>query len=66
MRTAKDMAVGFFKWNAEKIGAYVIYLTEIQKMVKSNEIEENLVKFEGATIEERYDMYIDFLKNKNQ
>lgn len=62
---AKDMAIGFFKWNAEKVGTYVIYLTEIQKMVKSIEIEENLVKFEGATLEERYDMYVEYLKNKD-
>lgn len=61
---AKHMAISFFKWNAEKIAAYVIYLQDVQKVVRSNEIEENLVKFEGATLEERYDMYLDYLNKK--
>lgn len=62
----KSKAVGFFKWNAEKIGAYLFYLTEVQELVRSNEIEENFVKFEGATLEERYDMYLEYLNKKSE
>jgi hypothetical protein len=60
----KELAIGFFKWNAEKVGVFVKYLLDVKKLVSSNEIEENIVKFENSTIEERFDMYIEYLKNK--
>lgn len=62
----KEAAIHFFKWNAEKIAAYVIYLQDVQKIVRSNEIEENLVKFECETLEERYDMYLEYLNKKSE
>lgn len=55
---AKQQAIEFFKWNAEKTAAFVIYLQDIQKLVRSNEIEENLVKFENDDLSNRYDSFV--------
>lgn len=53
----KEAAIQFFKWNAEKVASFVVYMQDVIKIVRSKEVEENLAKFEGATIEERYDMF---------
>lgn len=55
---AEQQSIAFFKWNAEKVAVYAHYLENIKKLVTSNEIEENLVKFEGMSIEERYQLFI--------
>jgi len=52
---AKQMAVSFFQWNAKVVSSYIDYISR-----GGSEL------FEGATIEERYDMYLEYLKNKNQ
>lgn len=55
---AKQQSIEFFKWNALKIDGYIKYVEQIKPLVTSLEIEEALNIFEGSTIEERYDLFI--------
>jgi hypothetical protein len=54
----KEDAIEFFKWNALKVDGYVQYIEKIKPLVTSNEIEEALNTFEGSTLEERYELYL--------
>jgi hypothetical protein len=54
----KQDAIEFFKWNALKVDGYVKYIEQIKPLVTSNEIEEALNTFEGATLQERYELYL--------
>jgi hypothetical protein len=54
----KQDAIEFFKWNALKVDGYVKYIEQIKPLVTSNEIEEALNIFEGSTLEERYELYL--------
>lgn len=54
----KPQSIEFFKWNALKIDGYIKYVEQIKPLVTSHEIEEALNIFEGSTIEERYDLFI--------
>lgn len=54
----KQDAIEFFKWNALKIDSYIKYIEQIKPLVTSNEIEEILNTFEGSTLEERYELYV--------
>lgn len=54
----KQDAIEFFRWNALKVDGYVKYIEQIKPLVTSNEIEEALNTFEGSTLEERYELYL--------
>ncbi len=54
----KNDAIEFFKWNALKVDGYVKYIEQIKPLVTSNEIDEALNTFEGSTLEERYELYL--------
>jgi hypothetical protein len=54
---AKEIAVEFFKWNTSKIVGYIQYIQQIRDLVRSEEIERNLNEFEGATLEERFELF---------
>ena len=55
---AKQKAVGFFKWYGVKMMDFLFYLKKVKPQVTSNEIEEKLAEFEGQTIENLYQLYL--------
>jgi hypothetical protein len=60
----KEMAIGFFKWNAKVIAEYLAYLRKSDSSLGTNEYEETMNWYETTTIENRYQMYLDHLQNK--
>lgn len=55
---AKQQSIAFFKWYADKMVAFIEYITKIRPMVVSEEIEERIREHEGATFEQLYDRFI--------
>jgi hypothetical protein len=60
----KEMAIGFFKWNAKVIAEYMAYLRKSDSSLGTNEYEETMNWYETTTLENRYQMYLDHLQNK--
>jgi hypothetical protein len=60
---AKEVAIEFFKFYIWKATGFLEYLRNVKPMVTSNEIEENLKAFEGKSLNELYEL---FLQSKKQ
>ncbi len=54
---AKIEAIEFFKWYGIKFSGLIEYITKIKPLVKSEEIEEKILEFEGQSIERLYELY---------
>lgn len=63
---AKLRAVEFFKWNAKKAGDYIDYLRRVDKAEGASEKEKELDHFEGATIDGRYELFLQETENQSQ
>lgn len=58
---SKNIAIGFFKWNAEKVSEYIDYLKRVDFADGLTEKETELNKFENGTIEDRFNQYLQSL-----
>jgi len=56
-QNAKQQSISFFKWYAIKMTGFVDYITKVKPIVKSEEIEQRLIEFEGATFEKLYQLF---------
>ena len=56
---AKQQAISFFKWNAQKVSKYMDYLRRVDKAGGLEEMELALNHFENGTIESRYSQFIE-------
>lgn len=58
---AEQVAIRFFSWYILKMTGFLEYLRDIKPIVTSNEIEENLINFEGKSFKELYQLYLKSL-----
>lgn len=60
---AKEVAIGFFKWNAKQLNEYIAYTQKGQQYLGTSEYEQQMDFFEKATFEERYQLYLNHLQS---
>lgn len=53
----KQEAIEFFIWYGSKMAGFIQYINDIRPRVRSEEIEEKIVEFEGQSIEKLYELY---------
>lgn len=58
---AKQMAIGFFRYNAEKIGEYLEYLKKASKIGRNLPYEKMMEEYEVGGIADRYEQYLKTL-----
>lgn len=56
---AKQQSIAFLKWYNLKIVGFIEYLTKVKPIVKSEEIEERLLEFEGQTFDNLYAQFAE-------
>ena len=61
---AKQEAIEFFKWNAASVKGYVDYIMRARESESDEQLQSNLDKFETATLEERYNLYVQSKQSK--
>lgn len=59
MNYAALHAKDFLEWYSLKMVGFVEYLTKVKPIVKSEEIEERLLEFEGQTFDNLYAQFIE-------
>lgn len=56
---SKQQAIAFFKWNCRQIDQYINYLNRVNAADRIQEKDQELDRFENATIEQRYAQFIE-------
>lgn len=56
---AKQQATAFFKWNCKQVDHYLNYLKRVHEADRTQEKDQELDRFENATIELRYMQFIE-------
>ena len=59
---AEQEAIGFFIWYGIKFHSLMEYITKIKPMVESYELEQKVLEFEGKSIKELYQLYLQSKK----
>lgn len=60
---AKEVAIDFFKWYALKMLSFIEYIIDVKPIVRSEELENKMVEFEGKTFEELFEKYLSEKQN---
>jgi hypothetical protein len=55
---AKQQSIEFFKWYGVKMVGFIEYIKDIRPTVTSDEIEEKIKEFEGQSIENQYNLFL--------
>lgn len=58
---AKEVAIGFMKWNAASIKGYIDYTMRARDSETNEQLEKELGIFENAPIEERFNLYLNHI-----
>jgi hypothetical protein len=61
---SRERAIAFFKWYALKMVGFIEYIKDIRPVVTSNEIEEKIAEFEGQTIDNLFNLFLQQTEGK--